>query len=131
MKPTVTNLPAASSSSRDFDMQHRTNAFTLVELAIVLTIISLIVGGMFVGQSIIHSSRLQSVERDVNFYTDAMKMFQAKYKDLPGDFSTATAFWPSDGNGNGDGTIGISTGHPSTVQTANPCFSGNISIAQD
>ena len=119
MKASAILLPAALFSLRGSNMKHKNAAFTLVELAIVLTIISLLVGAMFIGQSVIRSSHLQSIERNVQLYIDATKLFQSKYKDLPGDFPTASSFWPSVGNGNGDGFIGNPTGHPDTTQTAN------------
>jgi prepilin-type N-terminal cleavage/methylation domain-containing protein len=94
--------------------------FTLVELAIVLVIIALLVAGIMAGQSMIHNAELQSIVTDVERFKKAALLFRDKYKELPGDISTAEAIWGSDNcatftsdvipkittcNGNGDGFI--------------------------
>ena len=43
----------------------RQRAFTLIELSIVLVIIGLIVGGVLVGQNLIHAAQLRSVISDL------------------------------------------------------------------
>lgn len=105
------------------------NAFTLIELTIVLTVIGLIVGGIMVGSSLIRSAELQSVISDADRFVRAAKLFRDKYKYLPGDFPNAESMWGADTgcgaaagsgdtdqgpnerkrrtcNGNGDGYIG-------------------------
>ncbi len=91
--------------------------FTLIELAIVLTIIGLIVGGIISGQSLIRAAELNNVVGDIEKYTTAVNVFKDKYGELPGDMSNAKKMWPSmsctdtttsDGNpggcnGDGDG----------------------------
>ncbi len=75
--------------------------FTLIELSIVLVIISLIVGGVIAGRSLIRSAELRAVVTDVGGYRTAMNMFKHMYDSLPGDMSDATEYWPgvtSDGN---------------------------------
>lgn len=96
--------------------------FTLIEISIVLTIIGLIVGGIFIGQSLIRNAELQSVISDVKRYENAIQLFKEKYKYLPGDMPNATSFWGADSscpntaanttpktatcNGDGNGSIG-------------------------
>ena len=49
---------------------HRmTAAFTLVELAIVLVIIGLVIGGVFVGQDLIYSAQLRATMQDIEKYS--------------------------------------------------------------
>jgi prepilin-type N-terminal cleavage/methylation domain-containing protein len=83
------------------------SGFTLVEVAIVLVIIALIVGGIMAGQSLIHNAQMQSVVTNVARYKEAIKLFKDKYKELPGDLPNATSFWGTDTDNGGtcvDGT---------------------------
>ena len=102
----------------------RKNAFSLVELSIVLVILGLLVGGVLSGQSLIRASELRSASTQFAQYRAAAYTFRDKYFALPGDMPNATAFWQSAGgtgadatciaaqtsatpacNGNGDGLI--------------------------
>lgn len=82
--------------------------YTLVEMAVVITIISLLVGGVMVGQNMIRSSNIQAVVAGVETYRSAVMKFQDRFLELPGDFQTATTNWSGNGiaNGNGNGRIG-------------------------
>lgn len=60
--------------------------FTLVELAIVLVIIGLIIGGILKGQELIESARLKSTLTDIDAIRAATATFQDKYGGLPGDY---------------------------------------------
>ena len=60
--------------------------FTLVELAIVLVIIGLIIGGILKGQELIASARMKSTLTDVDAIRAASATFQDKYGGLPGDY---------------------------------------------
>ncbi len=75
------------------ELQH---GFTLIELSIVLVIIGLIVGGVLVGQELIHSAELQTIITDENKYITAVNTFRLKYDGLPGDITNATGFWGTD-----------------------------------
>lgn len=84
--------------------------FTLVELSIVLVIIGLIVAAVVGGRSLLHTTQLNTVVKDVTTIRATIDLFREKYHALPGDFSQATSFWgtagwPDDGTGvfNGDG----------------------------
>lgn len=67
--------------------------FTLVELAIVLTIIGLIVGGILGGQELVHASKINAVVTQVNKISVAIDTFETKYNALPGDIDNATSYW--------------------------------------
>ncbi len=69
--------------------KQRTQAFSLVELSIVLVIIGLIVSGILVGQSLNESAKAQKVGFEKSQYETAITTFQAKYYGLPGDLNTA------------------------------------------
>jgi len=82
--------------------------FTLVEIAIVLVIIGLILGGVFKGQALIDSARVRSLTTDVSGIRAAWFSFQERYRSIPGDFPNAasqidSAALPGNGNGRIDG----------------------------
>ena len=80
------------------------SGFTLVEMAIVLIIIGLILGGVFKGQALIDSARVRSLSTDVSGIRTAWYSFQERYRSIPGDFSNAQSQIDSastQGNGNG------------------------------
>lgn len=83
--------------------------FTLVEVAIVLVIIGLVMGGVFQGQSLIDSARVRSMNTEVTGIQTAWLSFQEQYRSLPGDFKKAStqidsAASPGNGNGKIDGS---------------------------
>lgn len=84
--------------------QERRKGFTLVELAIVLVIIGLLIGGILAAQSMLKTARLQAVIRTMRQFDIAVSAFQTQFRSLPGD---SPAF-----GGNGDGEI---TGTSGTI----------------
>ena len=86
--------------------QEQQSGFTLVEMAIVLVIIGLILGGVFKGQSLIDSARVRSLSTEVSGIRAAWYSFQERYRSIPGDFSNAqTQIDSSSTQGNGNGRI--------------------------
>lgn len=82
------------------------SGFTLVEVAIVLVIIGLILGGVFKGQALIDSARVRSLTTDVSGIRAAWYSFQERYRSIPGDFSNAqTQIDSASSQGNGNGRI--------------------------
>ena len=87
--------------------------FTLIEIAIVLVIMSLIVASITIGTKIIHVSKVSSVITDAQKIETSMSSFETKYNMLPGDMSHAQRYWPqcldfgggNTCNGDGDGDI--------------------------
>ena len=79
--------------------------FTLVEIAIVLVIIGLLLGGILKGQEMITQAKIKNAVNDFNGVTVAVTSYQDRYRFLPGDDTGATARWttqaPASGNGNG------------------------------
>ena len=84
--------------------------FTLVEIAIVLVIVGLLIGGVLKGQEMITNAKLKRIESDNAGLAAAMFSYQDRYLQLPGDDSAAatrfSVYLPANPvNGDGLGTI--------------------------
>jgi len=89
---------------------HSQSGFTLVEIAIVLVIIGLLLGGVLKGQELIANAKVKSLANTARALTAAIYAYQDRYKALPGDDPKATLNLPSASGGcaagdlaNGDG----------------------------
>ena len=61
------------------------SGFTLVEIAIVLVIIGLLLGGILKGQELINSAKVKNLANDFRVVPTYIYAFQDKFKSLPGD----------------------------------------------
>ncbi len=92
----------------DVPMPRQMHGFTLVEVAIVLVIIGLIMGGVFKGQALIDSARVRSMNTQLTGIQAAWLSFRERYRAIPGDFARSdiqidSAATPGNGNGQVDG----------------------------
>ena len=69
----------------------RQGGFTLVEIAIVLMIIGLLIGGMLRGQELITSARVRNIIDQKNAIQTAQIGFMDRFRMLPGDLTAAQA----------------------------------------
>ena len=66
------------------------SGFTLVEIAIVLVIIGLLLGGILKGQELINSAKVKNLANDFRVIPTYIYAYQDKFKSLPGDDATVT-----------------------------------------
>ena len=82
------------------------HGFTLVEIAIVLVIIGLLLGGILKGQEMITQAKIKNAIADFSGISAAYYGYQDRYRAIPGDDSNAATRWTTPtaataGNGNG------------------------------
>lgn len=87
--------------------------FTLVEIAIVLVIIGLLLGGVLGGQQLIASARVKSQIQEIQAISAAINTYQDRFNALPGDDRNAAANTGVAGlrRGNGDGSFSTTEGN--------------------
>ncbi len=115
--------------------------FTLVELAIVLVIIGLLIGGILKGQQLIDNARVTAQMTQFQGLQAAETSFQDAYAGLPGDITNASNRVPNSAMcatvGDGNGIVGsavtsVPTGMGSSSGGAGPenlCFFAELSGA--
>ena len=95
-------------------MAVRARGFTLIEIAIVLVIIGLLLGGIIKGQELLTAARVRNIVQQQEHYRTAFYAFQQRYLNPPGDYARATANIKdvaavcgpnADGNGNGNNRV--------------------------
>src|SRR5215467_11469871 len=99
-------------------MKRYARGFTLIEIAIVLVIIGLLLGGVLKGQELITGARVRNLISQQDGIKAAFFGFQDRYRALPGDYAAATVnIATASGNGNGNGRIELdATGTPAPIE---------------
>jgi prepilin-type N-terminal cleavage/methylation domain-containing protein len=100
--------------------QSQQSGFTLVEIAIVLVIIGLLLGGILKGQELINSAKVKNIANDFRVIPTYIYAYQDKFKALPGDDANVVAHLgtltpaatPGNGNGVIDGAVFDATNKP-------------------
>ena len=85
---TVSAIPNSRSPCKKFSSTGQ-GGFTLIEIAIVLVIIGLLLGGVLKGQELINTARVRALNNTVDGITAAWFSFQDRYRAFPGDYATA------------------------------------------
>jgi prepilin-type N-terminal cleavage/methylation domain-containing protein len=93
-------------------MKSKQSGFTLVEIAIVLVIIGLLLGGVLKGQEMITSSKAKSLYADKAAIQAAYNTYSDRFRAIPGDDAAATGRFTALAcggavctGGNGDGAV--------------------------
>jgi prepilin-type N-terminal cleavage/methylation domain-containing protein len=100
---------------------NKSQGFTLVEIAIVLVIIGLLLGGILKGQEMITQAKIKNVIADFSGVSAAYHGYVDRYKKIPGDdpcagttnsavtvgnCGTTTGRWVGASHGDGNGQVG-------------------------
>ncbi len=100
-------------------MPRKQSGFTLIEIAIVLVIIGLLLGGVLKGQELINSAKVKNFAQDFKSVPLFIYGYQDKYRALPGDDKGV--------DGTAGGRFGTA-GTPCTPAAAGKCAIGNATI---
>jgi len=79
--------------------------FTLVEIAIVLVLIGLLLGGILKGQEMVNQARFKSVIADFSGVSAAYAAYMDRYRAVPGDDPNSGLRWAGANSGDGNGQI--------------------------
>ncbi len=66
-------------------MKIKQSGFTLVEIAIVLVIIGLLLGGVLKGQELVNSAKVKNLANDFRAISSFVYAYQDRFRALPGD----------------------------------------------
>ena len=89
-------------------MKSKQAGFTLIELAIVLVIIGLLLGGVLKGQEMIENAKISNLRDDFDGVSAAIYAYQDRYRAMPGDDDKAnngSRGWTNAVAGNGNGVL--------------------------
>lgn len=81
------------------------DAFSLIELGIVLLIIGILAGAVLKGHDLLQTAKANSVINDIHQYKNAILLYQSTFGEWPGDDGQAHTHFPNVMNGDGDGLV--------------------------
>jgi prepilin-type N-terminal cleavage/methylation domain-containing protein len=87
-------------------VKSKQGGFTLVEIAIVLVIIGLLLGGILKGQEMITQAKIKNIVADFSGISAAYYGYNDRYRALPGDDLGAAGRWTGAVSGDGNGQVG-------------------------
>jgi prepilin-type N-terminal cleavage/methylation domain-containing protein len=104
----------------------KTRGFTLVEIAIVLVIIGLLLGGILKGQEMITQAKIKNVIADFSGVSAAYHGYQDRYRAIPGDDPNVGTRWTAPvsaaaGNGVVEGTYSAACPIPLVAASPESC----------
>src|SRR5258705_9281752 len=107
-------------------MRQVQKGFTLVEIAIVLVIIGLLLGGILKGQEMITQAKIKNIMSAFSGISAAYHGYQDRYRAIPGDDPGASTRWTTapaavQGDGNGVVTGTYNNGNAACATTVESC----------
>ncbi len=108
--------------------------FTLVELAIVMVIIGLLIGGILKGQEMIANAQVTATVAQIKGIDAATSTFRDQYDAFPGDMANANtrlrncAANPCN-NGSGNGRVDINVGSAGAITNEGTYFFNHLRVA--
>ncbi|HEU0186818.1 MAG TPA: prepilin-type N-terminal cleavage/methylation domain-containing protein [Gallionellaceae bacterium] len=110
-------------------MKQKQSGFTLIEIAIVLVIIGLLLGGVLKGQELINSARVKNLANDFRNIPLFLYGYQDRYRGLPGDQTQAAlnTQFPPNGTATASTTVatlgnGVINGNWNDLGTASESY---------
>lgn len=97
------------------------SGFTLVEIAIVLVIIGLLLGGVLKGQELINSAKVKNMINDFRTVSSFVYSYQDRFRVFPGDQTTAQL----------QSAFGATSGAVQCTGTGTGCAPGNARLDGD
>ncbi len=112
----VPRIPALDGLARGRHASCKQSGFTLVEIALVLVIVALLIGGILKGWELIQSSRVRAMAETVTSVQSAYFAFFDRYGRVAGDWNPVAAGnaigAPITGGGNDSGSLDTTPGDP-------------------
>ena len=117
--------------------------FTLVEIAVVMVIIGILIGGVLKGQAMIQNAKVKRVIKQADELRAVIMSFYDKYGAFPGDENNANIPPGDTVNGNGNGLMawnerfdlftdlmeaGLISGNYTGANVATHVFGGNVIV---
>jgi prepilin-type N-terminal cleavage/methylation domain-containing protein len=102
-------------------MRSKQSGFTLVEIAIVLVIIGLLLGGVLKGQELINSAKVKNMVNDFRTVSSLVYSYQDRFKAFPGDQNQGAL----------DNAFGASASAVVCTPASATCATGNARIDGD
>ncbi|NOU01714.1 MAG: prepilin-type N-terminal cleavage/methylation domain-containing protein [Gallionella sp.] len=92
-------------------MKRNQSGFTLIEIAIVLVIIGLLLGGVLKGQELINSAKVKNLTNDLKGASVMVYSYQDKFHAVPGDDAAAATHLPAPSTSSTVSVSGTSAGN--------------------
>ena len=96
MRSRTVTIPPRIAASR---------GFTIVEIAIVLVVFGLLLGGILKGQELINAAKIQAIAARQSEFQKAALLFIDHYGAMPGDLRNASTYISGATDGSGDGIV--------------------------
>ncbi|MBL6621729.1 MAG: prepilin-type N-terminal cleavage/methylation domain-containing protein [Rickettsiales bacterium] len=88
--------------------------FNLIELSIVVLLVALLATAVLFGGNLKEAAKVRKIINELDYIQSSIVIFNNNYNELPGDMSSASNYWSSAYNGDGNGEIEYEDGSAGT-----------------